>query len=160
MLAVKRGGPDPERCFIAGLLHDIGRPAIFTTFPDVAEVILSVETEYDVTLLEAEQTVLQTDHAAFGAELLRDWKFPPVLTAVAEFHHTPDKAPEYEEPSLIHAADCIAKAMGMHLNVEHYIPELNEHAWKMLNIQPEDLVEGTLQLDDHLEEVFSVLDST
>lgn len=73
--------PMPQRFYTAGLLHDLGRVALFTLFPDRAAHWPPAGTAA-TRRLDAERELFGLDHQAAGAHLARRWKYPPLLTAV------------------------------------------------------------------------------
>jgi putative nucleotidyltransferase with HDIG domain len=78
-------GLDPDEAMLAGLIHDIGKLPII---------------EYSELLSDFNENERQLDHLLdvlhprVGALVLRAWKFPPELVAVAAEHENLDRAPE------------------------------------------------------------------
>ena len=84
---------DPEEAFMAGLLHDIGRPVMDSLFPDrYREVIDLVETGDAETYRGAELQVFGYDHTDVGFLVARGWDLPPLIAGVIRFHHDPNQA--------------------------------------------------------------------
>ena len=84
---------DPEEAFMAGLLHDIGRPVMDRKFPaQYAEVVNLVMQGHAPSLLSAEQSVFQFDHTDVGFVVAHAWAFPRVIAETIRHHHTPDEA--------------------------------------------------------------------
>lgn len=85
-------GADPqdrEDCFIAGMLHDVGKLVLLMGLAAEYEAILARVRSEALPLYAAEQAALAADHAAIGGYLLNLWGFPrTVLTAVSQ-HHAP-----------------------------------------------------------------------
>ncbi|HVW24857.1 MAG TPA: HDOD domain-containing protein [Polyangiaceae bacterium] len=71
-----------EEAFLAGLLHDIGRPVLLQAVSDLAR-------ELDVRLPKAHALTLVTSaHERAGARLVTRWELPPrVADAVLHHHH-------------------------------------------------------------------------
>lgn len=92
-IALHVAGIDPQRAFLAGLLHDVGH---------LVEIQLDRE-GYCATLqlagqepgsdtarfLAAEQAHFGADHAVIGASALESWKFPDWAVDVVARHHEP-----------------------------------------------------------------------
>ncbi|MFT5358409.1 MAG: putative nucleotidyltransferase with HDIG domain [Polyangiales bacterium] len=74
-LASLTGHIDPEEAYVYGLLHDIGRLAVYACL--------------DGLRLEADQVQKYVDqyHEAVGARLLGEWGMPRTLVALAREHH-------------------------------------------------------------------------
>lgn len=79
---------NPEDAFVAGLLHDIGRPVMDSIFPDeYRRVIGLVEAGNTDTFRSAEQQVFGFDHTDVGFLVASHWNLPPVIGGVIRFHH-------------------------------------------------------------------------
>ena len=92
-LAAEHRRYDPEEAFMAGLLHDIGRPVMDQLFgTQYAEVIELVKNGVAASLLSAEQRVFRFDHTDLGFIVVTAWGFPPALAETVRFHHDPTMA--------------------------------------------------------------------
>ncbi|PKL74946.1 MAG: hydrolase [Candidatus Melainabacteria bacterium HGW-Melainabacteria-1] len=78
----------PEECFIAGLIHDIGKMVLNQhALPEVYRATnLSQKEQQPIHL--AEQRILGFDHADIGAALAERWNFPPILVESIRRHHS------------------------------------------------------------------------
>jgi HD-like signal output (HDOD) protein len=157
ILARRGKKKNPERHFVAGLLHDIGRLAIFGNIPQLAEDVLAVGREKGMPFYEAEQMVLGFDHARFGGSLLRKWNFPSTLVAAVLHHHVPHMGEDFDEPGTVHLADIIAKAMGVGLSGDFYVPAMDPQAWNGLELCLQDLSPIIQALEEELESTFRIL---
>ncbi|NIQ04053.1 MAG: HDOD domain-containing protein, partial [Nitrospinaceae bacterium] len=94
VLAIYRKEPNPERFYVIGLLHDLGRLLLYLNLSqEMKEALLRYER--GGFLYEAERDVLGVDHAEVGGALLKKWKLPPRLVEAVRFHHRPSEAPQY-----------------------------------------------------------------
>ncbi len=84
-----------ERCFLIGLLHDVGSLLIYNKLPELAREALLRSRYNHIEMRQAEVEVIGFDHAQVGAELLRAWRLPANLITAVEFHHHPGLAPDY-----------------------------------------------------------------
>ncbi|MEO8592044.1 MAG: HDOD domain-containing protein [Candidatus Solibacter sp.] len=103
-----------ERCYIGGLIHDIGRLALLSAFPEYQTLGMpAVSGAHDA--LSAEKNLLGLDHAEAGRWLLSQWGCPLELQNVAGFHENPAEAPNCDRAlvSLVWAASHLADSMGM-----------------------------------------------
>ena len=84
---------DSEEAFMAGLLHDIGRPILDQMLGDqYAEVIALIKDGVAASLLSAEQRVFRFDHTDIGFVAVSGWGFPPAIAEAIRFHHDPTMA--------------------------------------------------------------------
>ena len=104
----------PERLFVAGLLHDIGTLTINAKVPELAEENIIVTAGSESALAAAERERLGLDHAALGAFMLQGWQMPAATCDAIRFHHDPGAAATNPlEAGLVHVADELANASGM-----------------------------------------------
>ncbi len=94
----------PGECFLAGLLHDIGR-VIFCNIDQKKFISIAPGTD----LLEWELTLFGCTHADAGAWLIEELGMPKDLSMIIKFHHHPELATEQKEITAVVAlADALA----------------------------------------------------
>ncbi|MFQ5463840.1 MAG: HDOD domain-containing protein, partial [Phycisphaerae bacterium] len=81
-----------DRAFAAGLLHDIGMPALASVLPKSYRRVIEDFERSGRPLCEVERAVLGTDHTAAGAHLLLRWGACRALQNCARLHHLPRHA--------------------------------------------------------------------
>jgi putative nucleotidyltransferase with HDIG domain len=137
LLAAHRRESNVERFFIAGLLHDIGRPIIFTRAPLEGAAALLEANRSGTLLFEVEQRTLGFHHGAVGSVLLDRWRLPSMLTEAVAWHHAPRLASRFPvETAVVHTADVIANALSLGSSGEHLVPALDSTAWDLLELSP------------------------
>jgi putative nucleotidyltransferase with HDIG domain len=87
--------PNDEIDYVAGLVHDVGKIVMASTFPEHFMEICRRRTESALDLPELEREVLGMDHAELGAIYLKRQALPDVFIEIAQFHHTPRRAPNH-----------------------------------------------------------------
>jgi putative nucleotidyltransferase with HDIG domain len=90
LIAQRIGRTDDDVCFMAGLLHDIGKMILEMYFPNETEM----------------------DHTEVGAWMAERWQLPPALISAIGYHHS--LLPEHlSQPivACVHAADVCAKVV-------------------------------------------------
>jgi len=95
-----------ETAFLTGLLHDIGKIALDTCYPEEYTLVLQRVAE-GAFFVDAEREVLGMDHAEAGALLAADWSFPAAIVDVIRDHHEP-KTDDFLS-NLIHLADLLVR---------------------------------------------------
>ena len=84
-LARKAGYPDiSSQAFMGGLLHDIGKLALFKVMDDI---IRSGESRITLTKPLIDE-ILTTMHEEVGYNLMRSWSLPETYATIAVQHHT------------------------------------------------------------------------
>ncbi len=104
-ILAKRHG-QAESAFLTGLLHDIGKIALDTCFPEAYALVLE-KVAQGAFFVDAEREVLGMDHAEAGSILAADWSFPQAIVEVIRDHHNP-QAGDFL-PNLIHLADLLVR---------------------------------------------------
>jgi putative nucleotidyltransferase with HDIG domain len=110
-IAAGRGVGRGETPFVAGLLHDIGQLVLFSRAPRESRqaLLMSVDAVEDLGMDVCERTVLGFDHGDVGVALARKWGLPRSLQECIEFHHRPDRAPEFPiDVATVHVANAVA----------------------------------------------------
>lgn len=115
-LARRLGLPEGEThdCFMAGLLHDYGKIVLHRLFPARYKKALAMAIKKQRPLHETERELFKLDHLGVGALLAEKWKLSPHCALAMGRHHLPDD-PESDSPlpDCVHAANIIAKTVGL-----------------------------------------------
>lgn len=157
-LATRRREPNVERFFVAGLLHDIGRPVLFTQVPDQSRAAMTRSSETGVPLFFAEQEILGFDHTHVGSALLELWKLPPALREAVAHHHHPDRAKRFPvETATVHIADLIANALQFGTSGERALPPYAPMAWALLGLPPTVLADLVEESERHYEAAVQII---
>ncbi|HBC58435.1 MAG TPA: hypothetical protein DCZ03_14850 [Gammaproteobacteria bacterium] len=134
-----------EEAFQAGLLHDIGRLLIATKLPEEFKQIEQLVEQQSLSLIEAEQKILQVDHALLGAYLLTLWGFNDSVIEAVLYHHQP-------EQSLI---DKISPLSILILTLFAYEKALDQDS--ILDSDPENVLLNSHHWNHHIEDVLELI---
>ena len=128
--------PDPGKLFLAGLMHDIGRVVIVQQLPDYFQHIRSAVNDGEMSLLDAEHSVLGKGHTDLGAELLTGWKMDSEIFGATRNHHAPSLDDTFA--CLVHCADVIAHGLGYSLE-QTPVPRTDPAVWEKLEFTNESI---------------------
>ncbi len=156
VIAVYLKEPNPERFYVLGLLHDLGRLLLYLALPEEMSRVL-IKYSHGGLLHEAENDVLGWDHAEAGGRLLRKWNLPESLVEGVMYHHYPSRALQYPlEATITHVADILAKVLEIGTSGERFVPPLNNEAWKSLDLPTSFLSSVLSQVDRQASEAIKV----
>jgi len=132
--------PAAQNLPMTALMHDIGKIVLKKYSPTKYKMLKKYALENDISLLEAEQQFLQTDHAEAGAYLLRCWQMEESIVIPIENHHAHNFIPaefalETALMQFVNWVDCVAHDMkppqypskGLLMSVG--IEELDRNEW-------------------------------
>ncbi|HSV53644.1 MAG TPA: HDOD domain-containing protein [Burkholderiaceae bacterium] len=115
--------------FTLGLLHDIGRLALASSFSEQYAQVLQYQREQDCFILEAERAVLGTDHAQVGGLIAEHWRFAPAFVEAIAEHHDPKPAAAARLSDVVHVADNMAHALDLSRLEDDMVPPLSTASW-------------------------------
>ncbi len=147
---------EPEKYFIAGMLHDIGQIVLCKKLPELTLKILLVNQTQPKQLHIAEFEELGFDHAELGGRLLEKWNLSEFHVEITTFHHDPNRAPNYSlGASILYFADILANTMKLGSSGESTVPPvIDEEAWERIQL-PEQI-----RLTDLKEKIYKAYDET
>ncbi|MEW8585577.1 MAG: HDOD domain-containing protein, partial [Candidatus Thiodiazotropha sp.] len=123
-----------------GVLHDIGRLAIYLKMPQAARDILLITGGDDALLADAENDILGFTHMDVGEALLRKWKLPESIVTVVAYHHRPMATKVFQlETSLLYLASSLANAEIGGMEWEEAIVLVDPVIWSQTGLTPERL---------------------
>ncbi|WP_072696409.1 HDOD domain-containing protein [Desulfovibrio litoralis] len=133
------GRAEPERLFVAGMLHDVGHLLLATTAPETFKSVSYTTRSRKGYSWEVENELLGFDHARLGGMLLHRWNMPLPLIMSALRHHSAEGMDRYNEAAVIHIADIITKGLGASTHFADPVPHLLPEAWEISSLSPEML---------------------
>ncbi len=157
VIAVNCREENPERYYLTGMLHDVGRLIIFENHPEKAQAILEQSQSEKKLLFEVEREILGFDHGAIGAELLTSWKLPPTLGEVVKNHHHPLENSRYPlETAILNLADIFSKSMELGSSGDTLIPPLLPESWDSIGMDVNALAMLWSQIENQFEETIDI----
>jgi HD-like signal output (HDOD) protein len=142
-LATESRKVDAPSAFTAGIVHNMGRLAIFFADPAGLDQAVAEAMRRDVPLDEVERELLGYDHAELGELLAEKWRLPAdVRSAVAHHHDKPgDSGPTLT--SVVGAADryCVSHGLLPGYVVPTARTEVGDAQFAKLKLQVDSLME-------------------
>lgn len=130
------GMEEPDRYYVAGMLHDIGKLVLFREAPGQVQTILAqFDPREDLALVEMESKIMGFNHAQIGGILLKEWKLPANLADAVNAHHDPSKAKlNPKGAAVVHVADFLVYEMKLGSSGEPALPPLKKSALTELGL--------------------------
>lgn len=143
----------PDRVFIGGLLHDIGRLVFLNRYPEQFDYLFKKAQFSGEFLSEIEAQIFGMNHARFGSLMTKSWNFSERISQMIRLHHDEFVQPSSKEVALINFSNWLVNAIGLNSSVETLLPCLDKNAWDALEI-PESTLESIIkQIDRQIVEV-------
>jgi len=79
-----------HECFSSGLLHDLGKVALYLVAPNTLDEIIEKAAKDAISIIEAERQMGTLLHTHVGALLAKMWKLPPTIEMSILYHHESD----------------------------------------------------------------------
>lgn len=150
--------PNTERCFVMGLLHDVGALILFRQKPNEARQALELAHTRELPLHLAEREIFGFDHGAVGAELMRSWNLPDSFATVARYHHQPSAAENHRlETAIIHLADVITGMVHTTATGTDNPAPLEPGAWELTGLSVDIIEAVSAEADAQFEEASAVI---
>jgi putative nucleotidyltransferase with HDIG domain len=155
------GYVDPDKAYLAGLLHDFGVVMNFWVAPKEFARAYAKASSTHVPLAEAELEVLGIAHTEVGKVLAEKWHMPSDLQQVIAWHHDPEKATEHQSlVALVSLTDllCRMSGIGYGYTEDREVDFGQESAFRVLlaacpDLQKLDWERFTFEMEAYLEEV-------
>ena len=146
-----------DYAFTAGLLHDIGRLVLVTTYPERYAEVIAWRAAHDCELLEAERAVLGVDHVVAGVALAEHWNFSDTMRLAIAHHHDPEAPGAGFLATIIHVANAIVHALDIAGEEDDLVPPVSSVAWTALGLNEEAYLHVFRETELQFEEISTVL---
>jgi len=144
--------PQPERLFVAGLLHDLGSLVLYQSRPEACRETLLIADGDEAVLYQAEIEAFGFSHADLGGRLMVRWGLPAALADAVAYHHAPAAAEVAPfEAAILHIAEALANRSRIGAFSEQSRGEatVDDIAWLVLGAtDPEALSESLIAQAD------------
>jgi HD-like signal output (HDOD) protein len=158
ILSEQIGESTPEKFFVAGVLHDIGRLILFSTLPKESLRILERAAVEQIPIIEIETKELGISHCEIGRVLLERWKLPYFFHETVAYHHAPERAQQYpKETAIVHIADIMAHALQIGNSGESFVQPFVPSSWSRLDIPTSRIFSVMKKIQREAESVFQLI---
>lgn len=150
------GRQEPERLFVAGLLHDCGMLALGYAAPSMYKALTYAVKQSGKPCYVAEQELISFDHARLGGMLLHRWNMPLSLVMAVLRHHQVEAPERYTEAAVVHVADIIATAITGR-TADAIVPPLDTAVWQILGLSTANVAFVVNSMMEKLSDMYSML---
>jgi putative nucleotidyltransferase with HDIG domain len=112
-VATIAGRDDPGEAYLAGLLHDIGKPIVASLLLKAEHRLVGRETDAWLDP-QAWLDIVQGAHRAAGVALARKWQLPEAVVLTAANTSTYDEGEPRSVPNCVRFANALAKEAGLY----------------------------------------------
>jgi len=146
--------PQPERFYVSGLLHDIGRLVFYLKMPGLMHDLLIQREAQEEYLYVLEQQQLGYNHAEVGGQLLAKWRVPDSIYDPVRFHHQVANSTEFSAvTTAVHVADAWVNKHQLGSSGERFSVPIDPLALEMLELQVFELDEIWELAEDEIKSV-------
>jgi putative nucleotidyltransferase with HDIG domain len=146
-----------DYAFTAGLLHDIGRLVLVSSYPERYAEVIAARAAADSELLDAERALLGVDHVVAGAALAEHWNFSETMRLAIAHHHDPEAPGAGFLATIIHVANAIVHALDIAREDDDLVPPVSSVAWTALGLNEEAYLHVFRETELQFEEIATVL---
>ncbi len=153
LLAGILGLKHPDRFFLAGLFHDIGKVLITNQKPERYHEIVETAYHQHRSWSDVEKEVFKFSHEEVGVLILQKWNMPEYLVLSSKYHHMVQKEncesiSNTEIPAVVSTADLIANMLTLGLLTSVPSDPLSSRSSRILGLTETQLLEVIAELPE------------
>jgi two-component system copper resistance phosphate regulon response regulator CusR len=157
--------PDPQKAYLAGLLHDLGIIVNLWGLPREFRSAFERARSERIPLHEAEQAVLGFTHCDSGRLLAANWDLSADMCAVVSLHHCSYESSEHASLiAVVELADLLCRVSGLNYGYleNRQVNVLEQPGFTVLlqkfpALRDFDWARLTFELDSYMDEVHSLV---
>lgn len=143
-LAKVVGHPTPADLFTCGLVHDMGKIALYTLEPDLMLSIIDHAKENSMTYCESENALEIPSHTKLGQMLANKWRLPKIIQNCIAYHHSKDPnqrgglAPDFQRNvDIVFMANLLINALKFGKSGHEKILGAPKEVFERMGVNPE-----------------------
>ena len=145
----------PERFYVSGLLHDLGRLVFYLKMSGLMHDMLIQREAKEAYLFELEQQNLGYCHAEAGGLLLKKWRVPQAIFEPVMYHHQVKASTEFSAvTAAIHIADAWVNKQQLGSSGERFALPIDPLALQILELELYELDEIWELAEDDIKSVY------
>ncbi len=153
-IAQKTDFREPDEAYLSGLLLDIGKLVLISTFPGEHEKMFA-ELADQANTPSAELQQLGVTHCEIGAWLMREWKLSSIIADAVRYHHEPLEKIQEAFPlvKIVYAANLLNEKRndsGKMDGLYDLLPDLNQ-------ADVQEIVEGAAEEVEQIAEDLEII---
>lgn len=164
-LSLKLKFGDPNKAYLAGLLHDLGIIVNLWVLPKEFRAAYELAKKEGIPLDRAEQQCLGFTHCDSGRLLAERWELSPDLVEVVSYHHSPEDSLNHAGlVALVQLCDLLCRMSSLNYGYleERQVNLTEESGFKLLakhcpTLKEFDWARLTFELDSYMDEVQSLV---
>jgi len=126
-----------DYAFTAGLLHDIGRLVLVSSYPALYQQVMQYRRAHDCQMQDAELAVMGVDHVVAGVALAEHWNFSDTMKMAIAYHHDPAAPGAGLLATIVHVANAVVHALDVAHEDDDLVPAVSPAAWTALGLNEE-----------------------
>ncbi len=166
LIALKLKYPKPQDVFTCGLLHDVGKIALFKISIDDLKNVVEKSAQENISFLDAESALGLPGHSVLGERLAEQWKLPVVIRKTIRYHHKDIENMESIYPQMkpvimmATIANVLSKRLQLGFSGDLLIPNYPANYLKCLNLDISSLEEIEKRMPAEMERIEAFLAAT
>ncbi len=146
------GSSEREECFIAGLIHDVGKIILCQYLTKEFTQVVRETHQKNQLFYDTEKELFEVTHQEIGGVLCESWNLPENLQNSVRYHHIPSKnRSHYLTTAIVHCADILVRAMDLGNGGDNKIPSMNDQVWQNLGLENLSLSSLLESINDEVE---------
>ncbi|NDV23284.1 HDOD domain-containing protein [Desulfovibrio sp. JC022] len=156
ILALQVPGVSQDKCFVVGMLHDVGQLIMLQQCPEKIDMAFELRMARGISYCEAESIIFGFDHCDLVGSLFKLWNIPPSITAGVVGHHGSRSGEFCIESAICSVADSMAVAMQYGTDSFGLVNTPYPGAWDALGLPDGAVVTTALKARRQIADILTI----